>query len=85
MTLNLKSATSVTLESRCILPVLAASEATAASEAMAASEVRYDLIFEISNLSYPVICILPLLVASEALEVIGGLRGQSTFRISEVN
>ena len=49
MTLNLKSATSVTLASMCIVSVLAA------SEAMAASEVRYDLVFEISNLSYPVI------------------------------
>ena len=55
MTLNLKLITSVTLVSMCILLVLAASEATAASEAMAASEVSFDLVFEISNLSYPVI------------------------------
>ena len=47
MTLNLKSATSVTLVSMCILHLLVA------SEAMVASEIRYELIFEISNLSYP--------------------------------
>ena len=71
----------------CILPVLVASEAIAASEAMADTEVRYDLIFEISNLSYPVINVhiacfwwprrpMRSLVASEVaviLKNIGGL------------
>ena len=55
MRLNLKSATSVTLVSMYILPVLAASEAMVALEAIAASEFSFDLLFEISNLSYPVI------------------------------
>ena len=83
----------------CILPVLAASEATVASEAMAASvamavseamaasEVRYDLIFEISNLSYPVIYVH--IASFGGLGGLGGhwwpKRSKSTFRISEVN
>ena len=53
MSMYLKLATSVTLASMCILRLLVASEAMATSEAMVASEVRYELIFEISNLSYP--------------------------------
>ena len=53
MTSNLKSATSVTLASMCILRLLVASEAMVALEAMVACEVRYELVFEISNLSYP--------------------------------
>ena len=53
MSMYLKLATSVTLASMCILLLLVASEAMATSEAMVASEVRYQLVFEISNLSYP--------------------------------
>ena len=37
----------------CILRLMVASEAMATSEAMVASEIRYQLIFETSNLSYP--------------------------------
>ena len=55
MTSNLKSATSITLASICILDLLVALEAMATSEAVVASEVRYDLVFDISNISYPVI------------------------------
>ena len=55
MTSDLKSATSITLVSMCILPPTA-TKAMAASEAMAASKQpqrSYDLRFEISNLEYP--------------------------------
>ena len=55
MSMYLKLATSVTLTSMCILPLLVASEAMATSEAMVTSEVRYELVFEISNINYPVI------------------------------
>ena len=51
MTSNLKSATSITLASMCILHLLVALEAT--SEAMVGFEVIYEHVFEISNLSYP--------------------------------
>ena len=49
--------TSITLESMCILPIIAilvASEATVASKmASMASEFKFDLRFGISNLNYP--------------------------------
>ena len=74
MSLYLKLATSVTLASMCILRLMVASEAMATSEAMVASEVRYELLFEISNISYPVMYLHNASFASLAAS--GGLGGQ---------
>ena len=52
MNMYLKLAASVALASMCILLLLVASEAMATSEAVVASEVRYELVFDISNINY---------------------------------
>ena len=70
MTSDLKSATSITLVSMCILP-------PTASKAMAASKQprrSFELRFEISNLDYPGVYVH---IASNGLQGHGGLNWTS--------
>jgi len=53
MTLDLKSATLITLVSMCIFPVTAILEASKAMVASRQPRRSYDLRFVISNLDYP--------------------------------